>query len=118
MGCCNQFFEVKELLYLREKLIEEYYQKAIDSGLPLTDFPTMKKGSSSKDEQLSIVFQRFIEFLRDKDLLWEHGILVLANPEGKVVELAYHDKLPEFFKKKIRCVLIGVLIRLARMRLA
>jgi len=99
MGCCNQFLEGKEILYLREKIIHEYNQKAKQNGLSFSDFPMVKKGLDGKDKQLSAVFKRFMEFVHNKAALWEHGILVLANSDGKVIEVAYSDEIPRVFKK-------------------
>ncbi|TCS81292.1 sensor domain-containing diguanylate cyclase [Tepidibacillus fermentans] len=99
MVCCNQFNEGKEILYPREQIIEEYYQKALEDGIDPSQFRIIEKGNDIKDAQLLTVFHRFLHFVRDRDLLFEHGILILANREGKVLELAHPSDFPDFFQK-------------------
>ncbi|MFV9510257.1 diguanylate cyclase domain-containing protein [Tepidibacillus sp. LV47] len=85
---------------MRKKLIQEYYQKAIDHGIDPTQFLVIKKRNDFIDEQLLVVFRQFLNFVRDKELLFEHGILVLANREGKVLEFVYPSGIPDFLHKK------------------
>jgi len=97
--CCDNEFGNIERYDTREELIKEASNYAAEYQLDPTCSVTSEL-KNKDDERLIQVFRRFVTNIRDKDLLWQHGIVLVANSKGHILELATSSDLPDFLVKK------------------
>ncbi|GBF10353.1 MAG: diguanylate cyclase [Tepidibacillus sp.] len=99
-SCCGQNFEDFKESNRREDLINMANQYAAEQQLDATRIPLGIRLNLTNDHHLAQVFQLFVKHIQDKEYVWKHGILALANHQGQVLELTYEKDLPLFLQKK------------------